>query len=450
MSRGSAPATVVASILCLAACEVARGQAPLKLGGEFAVNTYTAGDQYDPAVARRRRGLRRRLDQPRTGRRRHGVYARRFSAAGAPQGGEFRVNTHTAAAQSRPDRGDGRRRRLRRRLEQLRPGRQHRRHLRPALQRRRRRRRAASSASTPHHELRNGSGAWRWTPTATSSSPGRATARTAAATASTPGASTRRALRRAPSSASTPTPRASEGLPAVGDGRRRRLRRRLASPTRTDRAIGVFAQRYSAAGAPAGRRVPGQHLPTTAHSVPSPPWQWTPTATSSSPGRATARTARATASTPSATRRGRAAGRRVPRQHLHDRRPGRRPRWRWTPTATSSSPGRARPGRLRRRRLRPAATTRQASRRAASSASTPHHRPARPSRRWRWTPTATSSSPGQSDLQDGFGAGVFAQRFDVPTVIDIDGDGQYLPLTDGLLLLRFGFGFNGATLVTGA
>ncbi len=39
---------------------------------------------------------------------------------------------------------------------------------------------------------------------------------------------------------------------------------------------------------------------------------------------------------------------------------------------------------------------------------------------------------------------VFAQRFDAPLTIDVDGDGQYLPLTDGLLMLRFGFGFSGA------
>ena len=118
-------------------------------------------------------------------------------------------------------------------------------------------------------------------------------------------------------------------------------------------------------------------------------------------------------------------------------------------------------------------------------------------------PTATSSSPGRTTLLDGSGDGVFArrfkasgvpqnldtkvntttigdqttppsavdadgdfivswtsaagaypdifaQRFDVPLTIDVDGDGQFLPLTDGLLLLRFGFGFTGNTLITGA
>ena len=56
----------------------------------------------------------------------------------------------------------------------------------------------------------------------------------------------------------------------------------------------------------------------------------------------------------------------------------------------------------------------------------------------------------QSNLLDGSFGGIFAQRFDVPIPIDVDGDGSYLPLTDGLLLLRFGFGFAGATLVNGA
>ena len=45
---------------------------------------------------------------------------------------------------------------------------------------------------------------------------------------------------------------------------------------------------------------------------------------------------------------------------------------------------------------------------------------------------------------------VRAQRFDVPIGIDVDGDGLYLPLTDGLLLLRFAFGFTGNTLISGA
>ena len=51
---------------------------------------------------------------------------------------------------------------------------------------------------------------------------------------------------------------------------------------------------------------------------------------------------------------------------------------------------------------------------------------------------------------DGSSFGVFGQRFDVAPGIDVDGDGQFLPLTDGLLILRFAFGFTGNTLITGA
>jgi hypothetical protein len=51
---------------------------------------------------------------------------------------------------------------------------------------------------------------------------------------------------------------------------------------------------------------------------------------------------------------------------------------------------------------------------------------------------------------DGFSFGVFARRFDVSPLVDVDGDGAFLPLTDGLLLVRFAFGFTGNTLITGA
>ena len=36
------------------------------------------------------------------------------------------------------------------------------------------------------------------------------------------------------------------------------------------------------------------------------------------------------------------------------------------------------------------------------------------------------------------------------SVIDVDGNGVVDPLTDGLLVLRHGFGFTGAVLVAGA
>ena len=55
-----------------------------------------------------------------------------------------------------------------------------------------------------------------------------------------------------------------------------------------------------------------------------------------------------------------------------------------------------------------------------------------------------------SSIHDGSFNGVFAQRFVVPTILDVDGNGSFGALTDGLLILRFAFGFTGATLVGGA
>jgi hypothetical protein len=52
--------------------------------------------------------------------------------------------------------------------------------------------------------------------------------------------------------------------------------------------------------------------------------------------------------------------------------------------------------------------------------------------------------------QDGDDGGVFAQRFKVPAVLDIDGNGDTDALTDGLLVLRFLFGFTGTPLIGGA
>jgi hypothetical protein len=56
----------------------------------------------------------------------------------------------------------------------------------------------------------------------------------------------------------------------------------------------------------------------------------------------------------------------------------------------------------------------------------------------------------QSAGQDGASTGVFAQRFLVERAADIDGNGAVEPLTDGLLALRYLFGFRGPTLITGA
>jgi hypothetical protein len=56
----------------------------------------------------------------------------------------------------------------------------------------------------------------------------------------------------------------------------------------------------------------------------------------------------------------------------------------------------------------------------------------------------------QSTTQDGDTEGVFAQRFASFASLDVDGNGSNGPLTDGLLVLRFRFGFTGSTLTSGA
>ena len=52
--------------------------------------------------------------------------------------------------------------------------------------------------------------------------------------------------------------------------------------------------------------------------------------------------------------------------------------------------------------------------------------------------------------QDGSQQGVFAQRFAQGIALDIDGDGTTQPLTDGLLVLRFLFGFGDGALIAAA
>ena len=55
-----------------------------------------------------------------------------------------------------------------------------------------------------------------------------------------------------------------------------------------------------------------------------------------------------------------------------------------------------------------------------------------------------------SSGQDGDSGGVLARRMRFPASLDVDGNGLISPLTDGLLTLRFEFGFTGAVLIGGA
>ena len=74
-------------------------------GGEFRVNSYTANDQPDPSVAGLSDGgfvvTWTFRDSARTAIS-HGVYGQRYSSTGARAGGEFRVNIYTGPHQDRP------------------------------------------------------------------------------------------------------------------------------------------------------------------------------------------------------------------------------------------------------------------------------------------------------------------------------------------------------------
>ena len=258
------------------------------------------------------------------------------------------------------------------------------------------------------------------------------------------------------------------GRPVGRRGRRRRLRRRLGRATaRTATQYGVFGRRFSSAGVSLARRVPGQRVHLRAHQrFPSVAidadgdfvvtWQSlgrTARTTASSPGvsraralllasefqvntyttgdqidprwrlsrrrlrrglgRASRRTARATGSSPSASRApALSSASRVPGQHLHREHQRLRRRWRPTPTAISSSPGRA--------TTRTARTVGVFARRFSSAGAalasefqvnTYTTDESEQPRRWRRTPTATSSSPGEQLGQDGSAIGIFARRY---------------------------------------
>ncbi len=74
------------------------------LGGEFQVNLFTLNSQQDPAVGMDAAGnftvVWESLAQDGSS---YGVFGRRFSASGTPQGGEFQVNTSTTFQQKDPE-----------------------------------------------------------------------------------------------------------------------------------------------------------------------------------------------------------------------------------------------------------------------------------------------------------------------------------------------------------
>ena len=74
------------------------------LGDEFQVNTYTTAAQYSPRVATDASGnfVVVWSSYVQTGEEAGGIFGQRFDSAGAPVGGEFHVNTYTTGAQYQP------------------------------------------------------------------------------------------------------------------------------------------------------------------------------------------------------------------------------------------------------------------------------------------------------------------------------------------------------------
>jgi hypothetical protein len=56
----------------------------------------------------------------------------------------------------------------------------------------------------------------------------------------------------------------------------------------------------------------------------------------------------------------------------------------------------------------------------------------------------------ESELKDGSGKSIQAQRLALQVPLDVDDDGATEPLTDGLLIVRHFFGFTGNALINGA
>ena len=190
----------------------------------------------------------------------YGVFGQRYDSAGDPLGGEFRVNTYTTSDQALPVGGLGRGRQLRRRLAEL-------------------------------------------------------STRTARATASSASATTARERRWAASSGSTPTPRATRAFPSVASDAAGNFVVVWESDGQDGSSSGVFGQRYDSTGAPLG----GEFQVNTYTTGDQRSRRWPPMrpATSSSSGRATARTARPRRLRPAVRQHGSPAGRGVPGQHLH-------------------------------------------------------------------------------------------------------------------------------------
>src|SRR5262245_52346418 len=104
MSKLSAAAACLVSSCLLTLGTALDAQPPLRLGGEFQVNSYTSSYQGFPAVARASNGdfVVTWLSLGQDGES-GGVFAQRFDSTGLRRGTEFRVNTRTTGSQSIPE-----------------------------------------------------------------------------------------------------------------------------------------------------------------------------------------------------------------------------------------------------------------------------------------------------------------------------------------------------------
>src|SRR5262245_27123832 len=89
------------SILVVSSSQNAGAQAPVRVGGEFQANTYTTNDQYAPAVSMDNDGdfvvVWHSDGQDGAS---SGIFARRYSSIGAVIGAPFQVNVYTTSAQT--------------------------------------------------------------------------------------------------------------------------------------------------------------------------------------------------------------------------------------------------------------------------------------------------------------------------------------------------------------
>lgn len=97
------PTVLIIGVICtaLACWPVLSYALPMPIGGEFQVNTTTAGNQDSPTVARDAAGNFVVVWEEQNGLDGdfRGIFAQRYNAAGVPQGPEFQVNTTTAGNQ---------------------------------------------------------------------------------------------------------------------------------------------------------------------------------------------------------------------------------------------------------------------------------------------------------------------------------------------------------------